>query len=384
MFRKTYRRGHVEIYFNKYKIFSFNKDNNVFARMISSRKNDTWNERNAEIIRSWPGVEHYEKRVLFVVRSMESTGGMETRLNKFAKSMQDRGILPCFLVMYHEYTPLKQYPMFWLSMDAPDFQRSLEELLVVAGISVVEFQVKWESFLEKFDWIHLRTLCRTGCTVHEAHDFPWHVIDQMDYSIFVREKNSDRVANAHRVLNGVEVIDPQWRYAGQKKAVFISRLNKEKLPTLLSFCDFCTRHGLHGDIAAPMNPEAVNVREKIWKRYGQEAFTFLGAVTTVPFLKAHGGDYLFCAGVGQVVMEALAAGMPALVCSHLGEASSTFLSEENFSLLRRKNFVISGQIPVPLMRDMAFARRWKAPEAMFTDISFQQQFETWLKVAGLA
>lgn len=94
--------------------------------------------------------------------------------------------------MYHEYAPLKKYPSFHLAMDAPDVQRSLEELIALAGISVVEFQVKWESYLEKFDRIRLRALCRAGCTVHEASEQPWSVIDRMDYSIFVREKTATR------------------------------------------------------------------------------------------------------------------------------------------------------------------------------------------------
>lgn len=83
-------------------------------------------------------------------------------------------------------------------------------------------------------------------------------------------------------------------------------------------------------------------------------------------------------------MEAPAAGMPALLCSHLGEEYSTFLSEENFSLRRRKNFVISGPFSVPPVRDMDFVRQWKVPDAMLSAMSFRQQFEMWLKVTGLA
>ena len=380
VFQKKYRRGHVEIYFSGLKIFSFNKDRNILARLLSSRKNAADNIHNKEIIDNWPNAENCGRRVLFVVRSLESAGGIETRLNKFASALLDRGILPCFLVMYHEYAPLKAYPAFRLSMDAPDFQTDLEKLIVTAGISAVEFQIRWESFLEKFDWPRLRKICRTGCTVHEAHDFPWSIITSMDYSVFVREKNLDKVSNGHLVLNGADRIEPDWTYEEQKKAVFISRLTEEKLPTLLSFCDFCRKNSLHGEIAAPLHAEALRIKDMVHGRYGQEAFTFLGEVATVPFLKEHGREYLFCAGVGQVIAESIALGMPALVCSHLGSEHSTFLSEENFSRLHTKNFVIATPGDIPLTQDISFVRRWKVPESMLARISFRYQFEKWLNI----
>ena len=380
VFMKNYRRGHVELLFCGYRIFSFNKDANFFACRLASRKNAKLVVQNRDILLKWTEGNTWSKRVLFVVRSLESKGGLETRLNRFASELERRGVLPCFLVMYHEYVPLKKYPTFQLNMNAPDFQHALETLVEDARISVVEFQLKWESFLEKFDWERMRSISRVGCTVHEACVLPWDVVDRMDYSIFVREKNMDKVRNGHLVLNGVGKTESVWRYADQKKAVFISRLNEEKLPTLLSFCDFCRKNGLHGDIAAPLTPEAVRIREYVISRYGEGNHTFLGAVTTDSFLREHGEEYLFCAGVGQVVLEGAAFGMPVLVCAHAGMEHSTFLCEENFSLLRRRNFVITAGGDIPLQQELSFARKWRVPESVLEGISFRQQFEKWWSV----
>lgn len=380
VFRKTYRRGHVELWCFGCRIFSFNRDSKFFARLRASRKNAELSARNREIIEAWSNPEKAVEHVLFVVRSLEATGGMETRLDKFASELKRRGMEPCFLVMYHEYEPLKKYPTFRLNMNAPDFQQTLEALVSAAGISVVEFQVKWESFLETFDWEHLRSVCRAGCTVHEASELPWDIVDRMDYSIFVREKNMDKVRNGHLVLNGVEKAELVWQYAGQKKAVFISRLNGEKLPTLIAFCEFCRKNGLHGDIASPLTREAVNIRERILRQYGKDQYTFLGAVETESFLKEHGKEYLFCAGVGQVVLEGAAFGMPTLICAHAGVEYSTFLCEENFSLLRRNNFVIASSEDIPTRQELSFAREWKTSEFLLREISFRTQFEKWLNV----
>lgn len=96
MFQKKYRCGHVEIYFNTHKIFSFNKDGNFLARLLSSGRNAAWNERNGAVIRSRPGVERHAKRVLFVIRSLESAGGVETRLARFASALRAGAFCPVF------------------------------------------------------------------------------------------------------------------------------------------------------------------------------------------------------------------------------------------------------------------------------------------------
>ena len=59
------------------------------------------------------------------------------------------------------------------------------------------------------------------------------------------------------------------------------------------------------------------------------------------YLSAHAGEYLFVAGVGQVILEAGSLGYPCYLTSDLGVANSTFLTQDNIHGNFGNNFTLA-------------------------------------------
>ena len=83
-----------------------------------------------------------------------------------------------------------------------------------------------------------------------------------------------------------------------------------------------------------------------WK-YGFDPARFIGKINTVEFLQHHAANYLFAAGVGQVIIECAMCGMPVLVLSEAGLSDATFVTPENYRFFRKRNFTINRQPEIP-------------------------------------
>ena len=143
----------------------------------------------------------------------------------------------------------------------------------------------------------------------------------MDYRIGI----SDRLftidyANLgyHLTLpNGIDAGVPVWNYCGQRKALIISRLQKDKFMRLCAAIEFCATRNIPFEIAGMSENSSTTKRLK--RRYTLRPDVFApGAINTREFLKKNADRYLFVAGVGQVLLEAGAAGFPCLLASDKG------------------------------------------------------------------
>ena len=216
----------------------------------------------------------------------------------------------------------------------------------------------------------LKKICRIGVTIHNYLNLPLEKFSHFDYKITSYD------TNLKFIPNGVFTQKRQWKYLSQKEALLISRFSKEKLPTIESFVDFCAENKINPYLAGPLSDsESRIIKENLVLKYNLNKSHFLGNINTIPFLRGNLHKYLFVGGVGQVVIEALSMGIPALVCSHAGVHYSSFVNKNNFDKLHKNNFVINriaGKINI--FQELPDENHEYLPEYLLEKISFENSF----------
>ena len=225
-------------------------------------------------------------------------------------------------------------------------------------------------YFKNIDIVSLKKICRIGVTIHNYLNLPLEKFSHFDYKITSYD------TNLKFIPNGVFTQKRQWKYLSQKEALLISRFSKEKLPTIESFVDFCAENKINPYLAGPLSDsESRIIKENLVLKYNLNKSHFLGNINTIPFLRGNLHKYLFVGGVGQVVIEALSMGIPALVCSHAGVHYSSFVNKNNFDKLHKNNFVINriaGKINI--FQELPDENYEYLPEYLLEKISFENSF----------
>ena len=317
---------------------------------------------------------------------LNSCGGMESRILKYAEHLRKNGIEPYFLSTYNNSNPiLKNFTCFFLRFYDANFQECLFKLLQHKHFNCVEFHLFGNSpYFEKIDMQTLKASCRAGATLHGSFRFPKEQLSKLDYCCLVTKFLDYDKPNRTVQPNGVNIQPPCWTYSGQRKALFVSRLDKEKLPTLRAFLDFCKKKHISPEVAGPLSQKpAAAIRTLIEQDY-KKSVTFIGEIDTLSFLKDHPQDYLFVGGVGQVPLEALSLGYPAFVCSHFGMEYSSFVTEDNFESLRLYNFVIRNNKGMfPVSQELPNGSTPPLPNELLEKISFSSVVSEYRKIIQL-
>lgn len=276
-----------------------------------------------------------KKTILYVVKNLATHGGVETRLHAYASCLKSIGYDVLFVSERNCCENIRtSHRCFHLNFHGCNFAGSLKRLAASCRADVIEFQVKDRKYLNERHIESMKRLCRTGCLVHgEIHGIPTDVLNRLDYRVLI----SNRLCSIDYSRLGRHLISPNaistrattvWRYAGQKRALIVSRLRQDKIRQLQSAIEYCRSRGISFTIAGA--PRDGRTAACLRKKYGlsDEEFT-PGAIDTVEYLASHMGEYLFVAGVGQVLLEAGLLGFPCLVASDLGAAYCSFLTKEN-------------------------------------------------------
>ncbi len=312
---------------------------------LADIENASLYSRNESFLRALPN-EGF--RILYVVDSLSTTGGTERRLHsqiqhlKNEKTKDGLPIVPIVLTQSSQYAPLNQeFGVLRMNFQAPHFAEDFIDLVTCAHIDLVEFQFKTERYAYDIDIEALKKICRVGCFMHNLSREPKRS-NRAFYSQFHYRLSSQRTWKDFftRVPNWIESCNPIWRYASQRKALYISRADKSKIPSLLRFIKVCKEHGLGIEIACPLPISRHWTRalknEKI------SPSSFIGAIDTIAYLKEHASDYLFVAGIGQVPVEAASFGIPAfLPSSRKTDFDGVFLTNEAVQFFHEWNFVIN-------------------------------------------
>lgn len=266
-------------------------------------------------------------------------------MRKLCKYVDQHGFEPVILTTgSQEYKPLQRYANLRLNFYAKNFNELLLNLVKSEHIDFIEFQVKSVQYFNNIDFDSLRRVCRTGLHIHSKIDIGKIDLQWFDYVVRATSSWGDKqVGQIPQIPNWVESIKGGWSYQGQKKALFISRLDSEKFPTLLSFIGICRSIGCDFDIAGNISTRSNRVRHKIIGLLSKlDNCNYLNEIDTETFLEENVNKYLFVGGVGQVAVEAMSYSVPVLVCTHLVDYTySRFITKENFNRFVENNFIVN-------------------------------------------
>lgn len=166
---------------------------------------------------------------------------------------------------------------------------------------------------------------------------------QTDYQLCVspaQQKRCPALKACPYVNNALELDLSTWSFENQKKALLVSRLDRDKIPSVRAFVRFCIAQKMVFDVAGSGNA-AVFLKQWATKQCALAklpAPLFRGSINTLAFLKEHKEEYLFIGGVGQVVLEALSLGYPALLASLTGQRDCFFIKPHNIKEAAFYNF----------------------------------------------
>ena len=291
--------------------------------------------------------ESTSKKIVFVVRDLQATGGVESRLHKLAVYLKKKDILPIFITQNNANVELRKEINLYCNLSLPESSTIFSTLMERINPDVIEFQFKSPKIFHDLSDAFFKSIPLKGVCIHEEVNFDINQIKKVDYIISsTRRKCVSGINDCHIVPNWLSFpATPLWSYNGQGKAVIISRISKDKLPTIINFIELCNSMNIEYDIAGSIeDEESVRVFNQLL-RNGIPQSAFIGGVKTVQFLKKNTNKYLFVAGVGQVAIEASSIGYPFAVSPHFGGYENTvFLEKENVNALLEKNFTIKDDL----------------------------------------
>lgn len=279
-----------------------------------------------------------KKIVLYVLDYLIEAGGVERRLALQFEWLEKHGIQPVLVCEKQDYKPLSDTPTIFFVPFAPHVEDFLLQLVKRTGASVVEFQMKDSRLLHSIDLTQLKTMVRTGCMIHGLVPADQAILDALDYRATSAVNRYARLVTIPNVVafpHKCPAFNPKSR-----KALYVGRIDSEKLPTVKSFVAICSQHGFQFEIAGPLSLQQKDVSQ-FSSTLPRSAY--IGTIDTRAFLVEKGCEYAFIGGVGQVILEAAAANLPALIATHLPDVQrSTFLTKDNLSQLLHWNCVIKG------------------------------------------
>lgn len=288
-----------------------------------------------------------KKVVLYVLDYLIEAGGVERRFELQFDWLEKHGVQPVLVCGRQEYAPLAHVPTILFNERGALSTDFLIEVIRRTQAAVVEFQMKCPRLLHAVDLGRLNKAARTGCMIHGKLRAKAEVLGALNYRATsrVHHKLCEDVTDIPNVV-GFSASYPTYD-ANAAKALYVGRIDQDKLPTVRNFVAICTRYGFGFEIAGPISRGQKQVNAFI-SELPQEAL--LGTIDTRAFLQKQGGAYAFVGGVGQVPLEAAAANLPALVTPHLPDPGrAVFLTQENFAKLHEWNCVITeGNIPEEL------------------------------------
>lgn len=297
--------------------------------------------------------------ILYVASNFVKAGGIETRLLQYINELRSFGWNVYILSEDNANEQLSELTNFKLNFDADNFGKCLEEIIDNYGINTIEFQFKNPKILKNLDLEKLKSKVKLGCTIHNLGIKDTAIINKFDYKVIVSKYMYE---NHYRAINKAEVIQncidtnkhknlPSWEYKGQKKALLISRINKDKVKSIECFVRYCQKYNIEFEIAGEEQAGS-NLKQLLCKKYNLRESHFIGRVNTLEYLSQHIDDILFVGGVGLVILEAAYLNYPCLCCSDWEGANYSFITLSNIDLF--DNFTIRKESLVTLKEKKEF------------------------------
>lgn len=285
--------------------------------------------------------------VVYVFDYLFTAGGVETRTAEYISHLTDLGYRVIVLSSKNDHQELKLYDNCYINFRGGNAQECMEKLLKKISVKYLEFHFKSEEILHNLDLEPLRSKTKIGCSIHNVVNAEYLSHHHFDYITIVSEllkkKYIKELPSAVVLPNAVNLASSVYQYPKTKehKAIIISRLCKEKLPTIEAFIIFCQNNKIIPHIAGPVSGRK-DIRKTLLKKYNLKESNFLGLVD-ISILSNKLGEYLFVGGVGQVILQSGILGYPIFLASHLGIKDSLFVRPENISFFSGNNFTIKSK-----------------------------------------
>lgn len=307
-----------------------------------SESNEILHERNKSELKRYDSLGG--RRILFVVQTLESVGGVETRLLKLFKFLESQGWAPALVTEKNNFEALQEYPNFYLNMREVNASQCFYSLVQLIKPNVIEFQLKEPNFFHDVDIQNLKSLCRVGVCLHGQVRASQSQLDEADYRIL---SNLGIIYGKYKYDNFTIIpnfIDFKsqitWKYSGQKRALLITRISKDKYPSIVSFVRICQAYQVPFEIAGDLTQlSSKKIAQKLQREYPN--ISFIGAIDTMKYLQEKLNEFLFIGGVGQVAIEAGTFGIPVLIPTHWKDyKKSIFMNKKTVHFLQKWNFVL--------------------------------------------
>lgn len=279
-----------------------------------------------------------EKGFLFVLEGCETSGGIEKRVQQYAVVWRQLGYK-----VY--YAAIRDNSLKGVDLVLSKNKKFNNLLLRLFCKHKNIFALEWQAGGAKIPPFDFRSLIRqnilVGVVIHAVRE-QWNLNYLSDvHYVFCISKEMEKRVPMLKIFpvfpNAVFNRKAVWCFCNQKKAIFISRLSKDKLPSIESFIQLCISVNLQFDIAGG-GPESPQVEKFLMEKYSLKQEYFIGEVETEKFLIKKWKEYLFVGGIGQVILEAGMLGYPCMVCSLVGLESSFFVTNDNFVDAYETNF----------------------------------------------
>ncbi len=301
---------------------------------------------NEAIIEKIPPYNGSKKTLLFVFPDrFHHTGGKETRMLYFFEALQKRGyriIIIAPKASVNEELIAKYSPYLLSFGNIHSFNdhyqindHITDEIIQIAAkeqASLIEFNLCSRQH-SNIDYQKISNIVPLGFHYHEAPPAEFHET-LAKYHIVNSHKNMHDSPLFHVIVNPVDdhTARQQYQYNHQTRALLISRLSSDKMDVIIPALEFFRKHNMDFDIAGPIDHRNRKIVKKLRRKFDLRPKQFIGKIETTDFLSQNIHQYLFVAGVGQVVLEAGSMGYPILLSVKDGKAY--FIEQQHFDHYR--------------------------------------------------
>lgn len=332
-----------------------------------------------------------DKNILFIASHFVKVGGIETRLIQYANKLSSLGWNVYILAEDNLNKELLKFTNFKLNFDTNNFDECLSAIIDKYQIKVVEFQFKNPKILKHLDLKSLKKKVKLGCVIHNLGVKKTNLINKFDYKImvskFMYEDYYLKIKNATVIKNCIDVEKyknlPVWNYKNQRKALLVSRINKDKLKSIECFIKYCLANKIEFEIGGAEHTKS-NLKNKLIKKYNLNESCFIGQVDTLDYLSKNIDNILFTAGVGLVMLEAGYLGIPCFVCSDYKDKNYSFVTTSNIDLFDnftiKKNSLVCRKKKKEYNLDFSKIETYKVRDNIISNRSIEANIKKYLSV----
>lgn len=283
---------------------------------------------------------------MFVSERFISRGGIESRLARLAEALSGDDV-ECVLFAYEIECPgLRGGPVVALGRGSHGFGLALALFVSLARPIAVEFQSGGSATLRPSLLRGMRRASKVGYCIHGDYVLAGEVRRVApDYVVVVSNRLERRYAGELAGLE-VRVLEP-WFPSDQpvsprrpsRRALLVSRLDRDKHGGIRNAIELSRELGLSLDVAGEARIDTGGLAD-LFDDPDLRHVRQIGPVESAELFRRCGAEYCLVFGVGQVVIEAGLAGIPAVVVAHEARGGSRFATRDNFTALADQNWTI--------------------------------------------